>query len=89
VSRPLFETHTHLKPGSPVAKELAKRMRKERPTMAGYDVCTPTLEGRGAIPGIDLAFVSMTQAPLVPLGNCPNVPSPCGHCWYCIQRGAK
>lgn len=79
MSRPLFETHTHLKPGSPVAKELSKRMRKERPTMAGYDVCTEI----GALPQVVL------DEPLVPLGNCPNVPSPCGHCWYCKSRGAK
>jgi hypothetical protein len=82
-------------------------MRKERPTMAGYDVCTPTLEGRGAVPAAEasgIALVAMTEqqdrdyanrpefpsvAHLLPNGNCPNVPSPCGHCWYCNQRGAK
>jgi hypothetical protein len=63
-------------------------MRKDKPTMA--------VDLRGIN---DLAFVGIDRTKqtrltedyvsLVGLGLCPNVPSPCGHCWYCKQRGKK
>jgi hypothetical protein len=35
--------------------------------------------------GHDKGFVPS----VMPLGPCPNVPSPCGHCWYCKQREVR
>jgi hypothetical protein len=60
-------------------------MRKERPTMAGYDVCTEI----GALPTVmhstDIDIDAPIPYRLAPLAPCPNGKSDDG-CWYCLQR---
>jgi hypothetical protein len=60
-------------------------MRKENPTMAMYPSFFPS-----ALPLMNAMVANALdirdRPGLVPLGNCPNVPGPCGHCAYCRAR---
>jgi hypothetical protein len=66
-------------------------MRKEKPTFHGIfrDATAERLSGH-MIDDSGLTIVQgINMMPLLPLGLCPNVPSPCGHCWYCKQREVR
>jgi hypothetical protein len=57
------------------------KAKRKATTLAGYDLCTTSLEGRGPVP------TALRDEPLtvflgVPPPRCTSTP-PCGHCWYC------